>query len=81
MTNQRETKEQKKSATERPRYRAWLVQDSEDGKGSWTEITGLWPTKTGKGFSGAIRQPVAAATGRLVILPAIVNPGKEVQSC
>ncbi|MFG6554968.1 hypothetical protein [Sulfitobacter sp. 1A16808] len=80
MTNQPKPKEQMQAQPERPRYRAWLVQDTEDGKGAWTEITGLWPTKTGKGFSGSIRKPLAAAEGRLVILPAIVNPGTEGRS-
>lgn len=80
MSNQQEPKEQEKPAANRPRYRAWLVQDTEDGKGTWTEITGLWPTKTGKGFSGSIRKPLATTEGRLVILPAIVNPNAEAQS-
>lgn len=66
-----------RKSTERPRYRAWLVQDGADGSPHWSEVTGLWPTKSGTGFCGSIRKPVAATAGRLVILPANLKPGKE----
>jgi hypothetical protein len=61
----------------RPNFRAWLVQDTEEGEPRWTELSGLWPTKSGAGFKGALRTPLAATTGRLVILPATFKPGKE----
>ena len=79
MSNERNTGTENglKPLPERPRYRAWLVQDADDGSAVWTEMTGLWPTKSGKGYCGTIRNPIAAAQGRLVVLPAAVNPGKE----
>lgn len=77
MKNEPKPQDGTAAASERPRYRAWLVQDGEDGAARWMEVTGLWPTKSGKGYCGTIRKPVAAAGGRLVVLPAGVNPGKE----
>jgi len=75
MTN--ETSNHGKGNGERPRFRAWLVTDKPDGTAEWTELAGLWSTKTGTGYSGALRQPVAAAAGRIVILPATSTPAKE----
>jgi hypothetical protein len=67
----------------RPTFRAWLVTDAThpetgESKPLWTEVTGLWPTKTGSGFSGALTKPLPVTTGRLVILPAHVGaPGNQ----
>lgn len=61
----------------RPIYRAWFVQDGEDGKSIWTELSGLWPTKSGNGYRGAIKQSQMLDRGRLVVLPATFNPAKE----
>lgn len=60
----------------KPLYRVWVVQDRPDGgKPRWTELSGLWPLKTGKeGYSGRVDTPVALRdgklTGRIVVLPA-----------
>ena len=74
MTDENTNTERKTRAKARPHFRAWLVQDSEDGESRWTELSGLWPTKSGKGFRGGLRTPVSATTGRLVILPASFKP-------
>ena len=58
----------------RPNFRVWLVQDTPDGQAQWTELSGLWPTKSGNGYKGNLRVPVNAATGRLVVLPATYKP-------
>ncbi len=54
----------------------WLATDKPDGKAEWTELAGLWPTRTGKSYSGALRQLVTAAW-RIVILPAASNPTRD----
>ena len=57
-------------------FRAWLVTNpaGDDGKPLWTEVTGLWPTKTGSGLSGPVTKPLPMTSGgRLVILPATVR--------
>lgn len=77
MTNATQTNPAEKSNSSRPKFRAWLVQDTPEGEPHWTELSGLWPTKSGKGFKGALRTPLAATEGRLVILPATFNPHKE----
>lgn len=77
MTNETETNDQSKSTGLRPKFRAWLVQDTPEGEAHWTELSGLWPTKSGKGFKGNLTTPLAATEGRLVILPASFKPGKE----
>lgn len=56
--------------SERPSFRAWLVIDREDSEGDWIELAGLWPTKSGTGYRGALKTPVNATQGRIVILPA-----------
>lgn len=71
-----QTETQAPRAPERPHFRAWLVQDDKEGNPVWQELTGLWPTKSGTGYRGAIRKPVTATTGRLVILPAAITPNK-----
>ncbi len=76
MTNE-PSQQAGESGRARPTLRVWLVTDKPDGKPEWMELAGLWPTKTGKGYSGALRQPVAATAGRIVILPAASNPAKE----
>lgn len=58
----------------RPQFRAWLVQDTPNGEAHWTELSGLWPTKSGNGYKGNLQIPVNAATGRIVILPAKFKP-------
>lgn len=78
MTNANEPNDQTKSTGSRPKFRAWLVQDTPEGEAHWTELSGLWPTKSGKGFKGNLTTPLAATEGRLVILPASFKPGKEV---
>lgn len=77
MTNETETDDQPKATGSRPKFRAWLVQDTPEGEAHWTELSGLWPTKSGKGFKGNLTTPLAATEGRLVILPASFKPGKE----
>lgn len=77
MTTEHDTQDQTNSAGARPKFRAWLVQDTPEGEAHWTELSGLWPTKSGTGFKGALRTPLAATEGRLVILPATFKPGKE----
>lgn len=64
----------------RPRFRVWLVQDTPEGEAHWTELSGLWPTKSGKGFKGALSTPIAATEGRIVILPATFKPAEEAAS-
>lgn len=64
-------------STTPPRFRAWLVQDREGKAPLWIEITGLWPTKSGTGYCGQLRKPLAATGGRLVVLLASLKPGKE----
>ena len=58
MTTEHETQDQTKSAGARPKFRAWLVQDTPEGEAHWTELSGLWPTKSGTGFKGALRTPL-----------------------
>ncbi len=77
MTDTTTNQEQEKPSGTRPNFRAWLVQDTPEGEAHWTELSGLWPTKSGKGFKGSLKTPIAATTGRLVILPATFKPGKE----
>lgn len=77
MTNETETNDQPKNTGSRPKFRAWLVQDAPEGEAHWTELSGLWRTKSGKGFKGNLTTPLAATEGRLVILPASFKPGKE----
>lgn len=72
-----QTNTQDKPSGTRPTWRLWLVQDTPEGETRWTELSGLWPTKSGKGFKGALRTPLAAAQGRIVVLPATFKPGKE----
>ena len=80
MTTKTETEKQRGP---RPVFRAWLVTDAThpetgEAKPLWTEVTGLWPTKTGSGYSGALNKPFPATTGRLVILPARIGaPGEQ----
>jgi hypothetical protein len=69
---------QAKHTGNRPTLRVWLVTDAPhpdtgEVKPMWTEVTGLWPTKTGSGYSGALTKPVQFTTGRLVVLPAHVG--------
>ena len=61
----------------RPTFRAWIVQDGPDGKPVWTELSGLWPAKSGKGYSGTLKGPLAVTGGRIVITPAGKSPDKE----
>ena len=79
MTNENESNDQTKSTGSRPKFRAWLVQDMPEGEAHWTELSGLWPTKSGKGFKGNLVTPLAATEGRFVILPASFKPGKEAE--
>jgi hypothetical protein len=58
----------------RPNFRVWLVQDISEDESRWTELAGLWPTKSGKGFKGGLRTPVSATAGRIIILPASFKP-------
>ena len=62
---------------DKPAFRAWLTQDRPDGTTLWTEVSGLWPTKSATGYSGRISNPITATAGRLVILPATINPAAE----
>jgi hypothetical protein len=76
------TTETAKPRGPRPTFRAWLVTDAThpetgEAKPLWTEITGLWPTKTGSGFSGGITKPLPPTGGRLVILPACQSAPKR----
>lgn len=71
------TSPQADKANERPAFRAFIVQDREGAEPIWTELVGLWPTKSGKGFTGTLRKPIAFTGGRIVVLPANANPGKE----
>lgn len=77
MTTETETHDENKPAGARPKFRVWLVQDTPEGEPHWTDLAGLWPTKSGKGFKGALSTPIAATEGRLVILPATFKPSKE----
>jgi len=77
MTDATQTQTQDKPSGTRPKFRAWLVQDTPEGEAHWTELSGLWPTKSGKAFKGNLRTPIAATEGRLVILPATFNPHSE----
>ena len=63
-------KQSQPSGSEKPTCRVWLVQDREGQKPLWTELAGLWPTKSGNGHSGKLMQPVAALARRVVVLPA-----------
>ena len=77
MTDATQTNTQERPSGTRPAWRLWLVQDTPEGEAHWTELSGLWPTKSGKGFKGTLRTPLAATTGRIVVLPATFKPGKE----
>lgn len=61
----------------RPTHRLWLVQ-GEGKEGTWTEITALWPTKSGNGHTGIADKllPILGnhMKGRLVVLPAKFKP-------
>lgn len=69
MTEETQTPESDKPGP-RPQFRVWLVQQGSDGKPVWTELGGLWPTRKGAGYSGALKGPLAATQGRIVVLPA-----------
>ena len=77
MTDATQTQPAEKPSGTRPKFRAWLVQDTAEGEAHWTELSGLWPTKSGKGFKGSLRAPIAATAGSFVILPATFKPSKE----
>jgi len=77
MTDANTNTAQKPRAKSRPSFRAWLVQDTPEGEARWTELSGLWPTKSGAGFKGNLRTPVSATAGRIVILPASFKPTAE----
>ena len=77
MTDQTHNTAAGKSPGTRPQFRVWLVQETPDGETNWTELCGLWPTKSGKGFKGALKAPLAATEGRIVVLPATAKSGKE----
>jgi hypothetical protein len=68
-----------KQSGPRPTHRAWIVTDAADPqtgevKPLWTEMTGLWPTKSSTGLSGPLTKPLPLTSGgRLVILPATVK--------
>lgn len=89
MTNEPETTSEIGAAAtatkaERPQYRLWLVQDRSDrDEPDWTELSGLWPRRSGEGFSGHVDRPVALRdgkiVGRLVVLPARFRPGSDSQ--
>lgn len=74
------TKQPEGAAKAKPTYRVWLVQDRGDGqRPDWTDLTGLWPLKTGKpGFTGFVDRPVAIRDGklmgRIVVLPPKDDP-------
>lgn len=70
MTNASPDNFNLKSEPVRPQFRVWLVQDNGDGNPVWTELSGLWPNKSGKGYHGAYRKHPTDLTGRIVILPA-----------
>ncbi len=58
----------------RPTHRLWWVQDDGDEK-EWTEVTGLWPTRSGKGLHASVPDPLLPAflngqPGRFVVHPA-----------
>jgi hypothetical protein len=53
----------------RPLYRVYLVEDQPEGNPKWTELSGLWPTKTGTGFKGNLKTPIAATGGRIIVMP------------
>ena len=80
MTNDDPNTGPKDDGKARPAFRAWIVQDRDGEEPAWTELAGLWPTKKGSRFTGTLRQPVALAGGRLVILPAQFTPKTEAQS-
>lgn len=68
MTN---TSPETKTEAVRPQFRVWLVQEHEEGKTTWTEVSGLWPNKSGQGFHSEYRDRQAIPmTGRIVVLPA-----------
>ncbi|MEM1363956.1 MAG: hypothetical protein AAGF94_20040 [Pseudomonadota bacterium] len=73
MTDMQTNSSQEKG--QRPSFRAWLVQDQDGGEPIWIELSGLWPTKSGKGYSGSLKTPVSTTTGRIVIMPAMDKPG------
>lgn len=79
MTEQTQKQTPEAPKGSRPGFRAWLVQDTPEGEARWTELSGLWPTKSGKGFKGALSTPVAATEGRIVILPATYKPNQEAE--
>jgi hypothetical protein len=61
----------------RPTHRLWLVQ-GEGKEATWTEISALWPTRSGNGHTGIADKllPILAnhMKGRLVVLPAKFKP-------
>ncbi len=77
MTTQTQNTAEQAPKGSRPKFRAWLVQDTPEGEAHWTELSGLWPTKSGAGFKGTLRTPLAATEGRIVILPASFKPAGE----
>ena len=61
----------------RPSHRLWLVR-GEGKEAEWTEISALWPTKSGNGHTGIADKllPILAnhMKGRIVVLPAKFKP-------
>lgn len=72
-TNTPQTEKTGRKNGRAPASRLWLV-TGEGETATWTEITALWPTKKGGGFTGMADKllPIMAnhMKGRLVILPA-----------
>lgn len=56
-----------------PTHAVWIISETEDGKTKWTEVMRLWPTRTGNGFSGKLKQHISVSGNRLVILPIKAN--------
>jgi hypothetical protein len=78
MTTQPQTSTATPSAKgRRPTNRLWFVQ-GEDENATWTEITGLWPTRGNTGLYATLAEMPAClkggSGGRLVVLPAKFKP-------
>lgn len=67
----------------RPSHRLWLVR-GEGKEAVWTEITALWPTKSGNGYTAVADTllPIMAnhMKGRLVVLPARSKPENNAEA-
>jgi hypothetical protein len=59
----------------KPAYRLSIVIDRENAEPEWVEITALWPTKKGTGFTGRTGKFQVLPEGARLVLTKAVSTG------